>query len=82
MRATRIATVATALAVALLGLACGSKDSTSPDIALSLEEVGTLATELSDVMFGGRLVIVGAPVAGRLSLALARSTSSPAPRAA
>jgi hypothetical protein len=79
MRATRLAPVATALAVALLSFACGSKDSTGPDIALSLEEVGTLATELSDVMFGGRLVIVGAPVAGRLSLAMARVRSAASP---
>jgi hypothetical protein len=78
MRSTRIASVAAALAVALSSLACGSKDSTGPNIALSLEELGTLATELSSVMMGGT-VTVGAPVARRMSLALARVKAAATP---
>jgi len=78
MRSTRIATVATALAVALVSVGCGSKDSTGPNIALSLEEVGTLATELSSVMMGGP-VVMGAPAARPMSLVLARVKAAATP---
>ena len=78
MKSPRIATVTAALAVALVSLACGSKDSTGPDIALSLEEIGTLATELTGVMVGGS-VTFGAPAARPMSLALARVRAAATP---
>ena len=78
MSSIRIATVATALAVALLSVACGTRDSTGPNIALSLQEIGTLATELTSVMMGGP-VAFGAPAARRISRALARARAAATP---
>jgi len=78
MHPSRIPAAAAALAVALLGLGCGSKDATGPNIALSLEEIATLGTELTSVMVGGP-VTFGAPAVRRFSLSLARARAAATP---
>ncbi|MGD0993152.1 MAG: hypothetical protein ABR998_11825 [Gemmatimonadales bacterium] len=66
-----MAIVATALAVALTGMAC-SKEPTSPNLALSLEELGTLVTELGNVMSPGTSVTLPAPAIRRIAPAWTR----------
>ncbi len=56
--ATRRITLA-GLALALAAGGCGAKDAMGPNLSLSLEEVGTLAQELSAVLTS--VNIVGAP---------------------
>ena len=65
MRPTRLGIVATALAVALAGMACGTEP-TSSSLALSLEELGTLVTELGNLMSPGTSVTLPAPPIRRI----------------
>ena len=78
MRPTLRAPVAIALAAALAGMAC-NKEPTSPSLSLSLEELGTLVTELGNVMSVGTSVALPAPPIRRIGLAWTRLAAAATP---